>query len=92
MKRDTGVNAVFFLSKKAAFTPASLFIFGQPTDVTVLAIFCIYPNAIGYFDFAQIEMRIQKIFGPIVMMPKAALKRQQVSRCSIVLSSLRLLH
>ena len=32
MKRDAGVNAVFFLSKKTAFTPASLFIFGRPTD------------------------------------------------------------
>ena len=36
MKRDAGVNAVFFLSKKTAFTPASLFIFGQPTDVMAL--------------------------------------------------------
>ena len=36
MKRDAGVNAVFFLSKKTAFTPASLFIFGRPTDVMAL--------------------------------------------------------
>ena len=36
MKRDAGVNAVFFLSKKTAFTPSSLFIFGQPTDVMAL--------------------------------------------------------
>ena len=38
MKRDAGVNAVFFLSKKTAFTPASLFIFRRPTDVMALAI------------------------------------------------------
>ena len=37
MKRDAGVNAVFFLSKKTAFTPASLFIFKKPTDVMALA-------------------------------------------------------
>ena len=36
MKRDAGENAVFFLSKKTAFTPASLFIFGQRTDLAVL--------------------------------------------------------
>ena len=36
MKRDTGVKAVFLLRKKTAFTPASLFIFGQLTDVTLL--------------------------------------------------------
>ena len=36
MKRDTGVNAVFLLRKKTAFTPASLFIFGRPTDVMAL--------------------------------------------------------
>ena len=36
MKRDAGVNAVFFLSKKTAFTPASVFIFGRPTDVMAL--------------------------------------------------------
>ena len=29
MKRDAGVNALFFLSKETAFTPASLFIFGH---------------------------------------------------------------
>ena len=36
MKRDAGVSDVFFLSKKTAFTPASLFIFGRPTDVMAL--------------------------------------------------------
>ena len=34
MKRDAGVNAVFFFSKKTA----SLFIFGQPTDFMALQI------------------------------------------------------
>ena len=38
MKRDAGVNAVFFLSKKTAFTPASLFIFGRSTDVMALGL------------------------------------------------------
>ena len=38
MKRDVGGNAVFFLSKKTAFTPASLFIFGRPTDVMALVV------------------------------------------------------
>ena len=36
MKREAEVNTVFFLSKKTAFTPASLFIFGQPTDIMAL--------------------------------------------------------
>ena len=36
MRRDAGVNAVFFFSKKTAFTQASPFIFGRPTDVMVL--------------------------------------------------------
>ena len=36
MKRDAGVNAVFFLSKKTAFTPASLFIFVRRTEVMAL--------------------------------------------------------
>ena len=36
MKRDAEVNAVFFLSKKTAFTPASLFIFGRRTEVMAL--------------------------------------------------------
>ena len=36
MKRDAGVKAVFLLKKKTAFTPASLFIFGRRTDVTLL--------------------------------------------------------
>ena len=39
MKRDAGVNAVFFLSKKTAFTPASLFIFGRRTDIMLLVHF-----------------------------------------------------
>ena len=37
MKRDAVVKAVFLLRKKTAFTPASLFIFGRPTDVMALA-------------------------------------------------------
>ena len=36
MKRDAGVKAVFLLRKKTALTPASLFIFGRQTEVTVL--------------------------------------------------------
>ena len=36
MKRDAGVIAVFFLSKKTAFTPASLFIFVRRTEVMAL--------------------------------------------------------
>ena len=36
MKRDASVKVVFFLSKKTTFTEASLFIFGQRTDVTDL--------------------------------------------------------
>ena len=40
MKRDAGVNIVFLLRKKTAFTPAftpaSLFIFGRRTGVTLL--------------------------------------------------------
>ena len=36
MKRDASVKVVFFLSKKTTFTEASLFIFGQRTDVTAL--------------------------------------------------------
>ena len=35
-KRDGGLKAVFLLKKKTAFTPASLFIFGRPTDVMAL--------------------------------------------------------
>ena len=35
MKRDAEVKAVFLLRKKTALTPASLFIFGRQTDVTV---------------------------------------------------------
>ena len=38
MKRDAGVKAVFLLRKKTAFTPASLFIFGQRTDVMALGV------------------------------------------------------
>ena len=37
MKRDAGVKAVFLLTKKTAFTPASLIIFRRPTDVTLLS-------------------------------------------------------
>ena len=36
MKRDAGVNAVFLLRKKTSLTPASLFIFGRRTEVTLL--------------------------------------------------------
>ena len=36
IKRDAGVKAVFLLRKKTAFTPASLFIFGRRTNVTLL--------------------------------------------------------
>ena len=36
MKRDASVKVVFFLSKKTTFTEASLFIFGQRTDVMAL--------------------------------------------------------
>ena len=42
IKRDASVKVVFFLSKKTTFTEASLFIFGQRTDVTAL-------NKIGDF-------------------------------------------
>ena len=35
-KRDAWVKVVFFLSKKTAFTQASLFIFGRWMDITVL--------------------------------------------------------
>ena len=38
MKRDAGVKAVFFFSKKTAFSPPSLFFWGWRTDVTVLAV------------------------------------------------------
>ena len=48
MKRDAGVNTVFFLSKKTAFTPASLFIFGRPTDVMALG---------EYYRFLKTELR-----------------------------------
>ena len=42
MKRDASVKVVFFLSKKTTFTEASLFIFGQRTDVTPLECYTIW--------------------------------------------------
>ena len=36
MKRDAGVKCCLFTIKRQHFTPASLFIFGRRTDVTVL--------------------------------------------------------
>ena len=38
MKRDAQLKAVFFLSKKTAFSRASLFIFGRSSYVTLLII------------------------------------------------------
>ena len=55
MKRDAGVKAVFLLRKKTAITPASLFIFGRRTDVTLLVCMkeCIHFCLSLYYIIAQ---------------------------------------
>ena len=62
MKRDAGVNAVFLLRKKTAITPASLFILGRRTDVTVLA-------TANLSKFALPMYETERLFGLFFLIP-----------------------
>ena len=59
MKRDAQVNAVFFHSKKTAFTQASLFIFRHQTDVMALLI-----TVNLMFQQLYMSVRVKKSEGP----------------------------
>ena len=68
MKRDAGMNAVVFLSKKTAFTPASLFIFGRPTDVMALGYFFhVFLSLISTFENISWVCELKNFLDPLCM-------------------------